>query len=246
VGNISVEHFEDGVSLFTIDRPHKRNAICSKTAIELQQAFAEFDSSAQRVAVITGRGDVAFTAGADVNDVPELWRCIPTAGIATEKPVIGAIAGWCVGGGVVLAAMCDLLVVAENTRFSYPEAKLGLTHGMIATLACRVPHKVAMEIIMLGTTLEARRAYDVGFVNRVVPTGTQVDTALSMARELAQMAPLVLKTLKRFVVDSVLPLSPSEQMARARRQLEVVAKSEDFQEGLRAFEQKRKPIFNGR
>lgn len=246
MGNISVEHFEDGVSLFTIDRPHKRNAICSKTAIELQQAFAEFDSSAQRVAVITGRGDVAFTAGADVNDVPELWRCIPTAGIATEKPVIGAIAGWCVGGGVVLAAMCDLLVVAENTRFSYPEAKLGLTHGMIATLACRVPHKVAMEIIMLGTTLEARRAYDVGFVNRVVPTGTQVDTALSMARELAQMAPLVLKTLKRFVVDSVLPLSPSEQMARARRQLEVVAKSEDFQEGLRAFEQKRKPIFNGR
>lgn len=245
MANITVEHFEDGVSLFTIDRPNKRNAICSQTAIELQNAFAEFDASAQRVAVITGRGDVAFTAGADVNDVPELWRCIPTAGIATEKPVIGAIGGWCVGGGVVLAAMCDLLVVAENAKFSYPEAKLGLTHGMIATIAGRVPHKVAMEIILLGTTLEAQRAYDVGFVNRVVPTGQQVEAALAMARELSVMAPLVLKTLKRFVVDSVLPISPSEQFARARRQLEIVAKSEDFQEGLHAYQEKRQPVFKG-
>ena len=245
MANIAVDHFEDGVSLFTIDRPNKRNAICSQTAIELQNAFAAFDASDQRVAVITGRGDVAFTAGADVNDVPELWRCIPTAGIATEKPVIGAIGGWCVGGGVVLAAMCDLLVVAENAKFSYPEAKLGLTHGMIATLAGRVPHKVAMEIILLGTTLEAQRAYDVGFVNRVVPTGQQVEAALAMARELAVMAPLVLKTLKRFVVDSVLPISPSEQFARARRQLEIVAKSEDFQEGLHAYQEKRQPVFKG-
>jgi enoyl-CoA hydratase len=245
MSNITVENYDDGVTLLTIDRPEKRNAICSKTAIELQNAFAEFDASEQRVAVLTGRGDVAFTAGADVNDVPELWRCIPTAGVATEKPVIGAVGGWCVGGGVVLAAMCDLLVVAENAKFSYPEAKLGLTHGMIATLAGRVPHKVAMEIILLGTTLEAKRAYDVGFVNRVVPTGQQVQAALEMARELAVMAPLVLKTLKRFVVDSVLPLSPSEQFARSKRQLEIVANSEDFQEGLKAYQEKRRPVFKG-
>lgn len=246
MSNITVENFDDGVTLLTIDRPQKRNAICSKTAIELQNAFAEFDASSQRVAVLTGRGDVAFTGGADVNDVPELWRCIPTAGVATEKPVIGAVGGWCVGGGVVLAAMCDLLVVADNAKFSYPEAKLGLTHGMIATLAGRVPHKIAMEIILLGTTLEAQRAYDVGFVNRVVPTGQQVQAALEMARELAVMAPLVLKTLKRFVVDTVLPISPSEQFARAKRQLEVVANSEDFQEGLRAYQEKRPPVFEGK
>ncbi len=246
MSNITVENFDDGVTLLTIDRPQKRNAICSKTAIDLQNAFAEFDASSQRVAVLTGRGDVAFTAGADVNDVPELWRCIPTAGVATEKPVIGAVGGWCVGGGVVLAAMCDLLVVADNAKFSYPEAKLGLTHGMIATLAGRVPHKIAMEIILLGTTLEAQRAYDVGFVNRVVPTGQQVQAALEMARELAVMAPLVLKTLKRFVVDTVLPISPSEQFARAKRQLEVVANSEDFQEGLKAYQEKRPPVFEGK
>jgi len=246
MSNITVEHKDNGVSLFTINRPNKRNAICSQTAIDIQDAFAEFDASNQRVAVITGSGDQAFTAGADVNDVPELWRCIPTAGIRTEKPVIGAIGGWCVGGGVVLAAMCDLLVVADNAKFSYPEAKLGLTHGMIATLAGRLPHKVAMEIILLGTTIEAQRAYDIGFANRVVPTGQQVQAALEMASELAVMAPLVLKTLKRFVVDSVLPISPSEQFARAKRDLEVVAKSDDFQEGLAAFEQKRPPVFQGR
>lgn len=246
MGNITVEHHANGVSLFTINRAEKRNAICSQTAVELQNAFADFDDSAQRVAVITGSGDQAFTAGADVNDVPELWRCIPTAGIHTEKPVIGAVGGWCVGGGVVLAAMCDLLVVADNAKFSYPEAKLGLTHGMIATLAGRLPHKVAMEIILLGTTLDAKRAYDVGFVNRVVPTGQQVQTALEMGAELAVMAPLVLKTLKRFVVNSVLPISPSEQFARAKRELEVVAQSDDFQEGLAAFQQKRAPVFQGK
>ena len=244
--HITVDHFDNGVTLFTINKPNKRNAICSQTAVELQTAFAAFDASNQRVAVITGSGDIAFTSGADVNDVPELWRCIPSAGIATEKPVIGAVGGWCVGGGVVLAAMCDLLVVAENAKFSYPEAKLGLTHGMIATLAGRLPHKVAMEIILLGTTLQANRAYEVGFANRVVPTGQQVQSALEMAGELAVMAPLVLRTLKRFVIDSVLPISPSEQFARAKRDLEIVANSEDFQEGLAAFEQKRTPVFKGR
>jgi len=245
VSNISVQNFPDGVSLFTIEREARRNAICSRTAIELQKAFAEFDRSEQRVAVITGRGDKAFTAGADVDDVPELWRCIPTAGIATEKPIIAAVGGWCVGGGVVLAAMCDLMVVAENAKFSYPEARLGLTHGMIATLAGRLPHKVAMEMILLGTAMDANRAYEVGFANRVVPVGQQVDAALDMARELARSAPLVLKTLKRFVVNSVLPISPSEQMARARRDLEVVATSEDFQEGLAAWQEKRPPVFRG-
>ena len=125
MSTILVENFEDGVTLFTINRPERRNAICSRTAVALQQAFAEFDQSDQRVAVITGSGDLAFSAGADVNDVPELWRCIPTVGITTEKPVIAAIGGWCVGGALVLATMCDLIVAAENANFSYPEAKLG-------------------------------------------------------------------------------------------------------------------------
>lgn len=243
---ILVQHFDDGTSLFTINRPERRNAICSKTAEELQAAFDDFDRSPQKVAVITGAGDIAFSAGADVSDVPEFWRCVPTVGITTEKPVVAAVAGWCVGGAMLIPMMSDLAVVAENTKFSYPEAKLGLTQGMIATMAARVPHKVAMEVLLLGRILEAQRALDVGFVNEVVPVGRQVERALEIARELAGMAPLVLKTLKRFVTESVLPRSYSEQMAITKRHLEVVARSHDLQEGFASYKEKRAPVFQGR
>lgn len=234
------------VTLFTINRPARRNAICSKTAIELQQAFAEFDRSEQKVAVITGAGNEAFSAGADVSDVPELWRCVPTVGITTEKPVIAAVAGWCVGGGMIVSMMSDLTVAAENARFSYPEAKLGLTQGMIAGLAGRIPHKVAMEIMLLARVIDARRAYDVGMVNQVVPVGTQVEVALGMAQEMALMAPLVLKTLKRFVTTQVLASGPTEDFARAKRDIEIVANSEDCVEGFASYREKRAPVFMGR
>jgi anaerobic selenocysteine-containing dehydrogenase len=126
------------VTLFTINRPQRKNAICKDTALELQAGFTEFDRSAQRVAVITGAGDDAFSAGADVGNLPELWRCIPGAGFSTDKPIIAATAGWVVGGAMVLTMMCDLLVAADNSKFSYPEARLGFTGGMIAGLAARL------------------------------------------------------------------------------------------------------------
>ncbi|GAD24567.1 enoyl-CoA hydratase/isomerase family protein [Acidovorax sp. MR-S7] len=243
---ITVRDYDDGVTLFTINRPERRNAICSRTAIELQNAFAAFDKSSQKVAVITGAGNEAFSAGADVNDVPELWRCIPTAGVGTEKPIVAAVAGWCVGGGILLPMMSDLVVAAENTKFSYPEAKLGLTQGMIAAMAARIPHKVAMEVMILARILDAKRAKEVGFINDVVPVGEQVDAALAMARELAGMAPLVIKTIKRFVTNSILPIGPSEHMARARRDLEIVSTSHDYQEGFASYKEKRTPVFQGR
>jgi enoyl-CoA hydratase len=243
---ILVDHRDDGITLITINRPERRNAICSKTAIELQQALTAFDASGQRVAVLTGAGDAAFSAGADVSDVPELWRCIPTVGVDTDKPIIAAVAGWCVGGGMILPMMCDLVVAAENTRFSYPEAKLGLTQGMIAGLAARIPHKIAMEMMLRAKVITARRAYEVGLINEVVPTGTQVDAALEMAREIAAMAPLVLATMKRFVVRDILPAGPTEKFGRYRREAEVVARSEDCAEGFASYREKRPPVFQGR
>jgi enoyl-CoA hydratase/carnithine racemase len=243
---VQVINNPDGTTLITINRPARKNAICAITARELQQAFAEFDQSEQRVAVLTGAGNDAFSAGADVTNLPELWRCVPTVGITTDKPVIAAVGGWCVGGALVVAMMCDLLVTADNGKFSYPEAKLGFTGGLISALPTRIPHKIAMELIMLCRTIDAKRAYDVGFANEVVPVGQQVEAALAMARELATFAPLVLRTLKRFVVDDVMPQGPSEKMGRAMRDLGMVRDSQDGQEGARAFKEKRAPKWVGR
>ena len=243
---ILVTNNDDGTTVIAINRPDRRNAICAQTAIELQQAFATFDKSSQKVAVLTGSGDESFSGGADVTDLPELWRCVPTVGIATEKPVIAAVGGWCVGGALVVAMMCDLLVAAENAKFSYPEARLGFTGGMIAGLAARIPHKIAMELILLCRVFDVKRAYEVGLVNEVVPVGQQVNAALAMAREMTGMSPMVLTTLKRFVVEGVLAQGPSERMARAGRDLGLVRDSEDASEALAAFKEKRKPRFTGK
>ena len=243
---VLLTHHDDGTTLITINRPERRNAIFAQTAIELQQAFAEFDHSPQKVAVVTGSGDAAFSSGADVSSLPELWRCIPTLGITTEKPVIAAVAGHCVGGALVMTMMCDLLVAADNAKFSYPEAALGFTGGLIASLAARIPHKVAMEMLLLCRTLDARRAYEVGFANEVAPVGQQVTRALALAREMTAFSPMVLRTLKRFVNDGVMAQGPSERMARANRDLAMVRESDDAREAKLAFAQKRKPQFTGR
>ena len=234
------------VTLFTINRPNRKNAICKDTALELQAGFAEFDASEQRVAVITGTGTDAFSSGADVSNLPELWRCIPGAGFTTDKPIIAATAGWVVGGAMVLTMMCDLLVAADNTKFSYPEARLGFTGGMIAGLAARIPHKIAMDIMLLGRTIDAQRAYNVGLATDVVPVGQQLETAMQQAQTLANSSPLVLQTIKRFVNQQVLPKSPSEAMAETLRQLNVVRDSDDFKEGIAAFREKRVPSYTGR
>jgi len=233
------------VSLIRINRPDKLNAISSAVALELQTAFRAFDASDQRVAIISAAGERAFTAGADVNDLPELWRCIPGVGFTTDKPVIAAASGWCVGGGVVLVMMCDLLVAAESTVFYYPEAKLGTTGGMISSLVTRMPHHLAMEMMLLASKISAQRAYEVGFVNRLVPDGQHEAEALRMAEELLDQAPLVLGALKR-LANEILPEGPIERMVATSQAIARVRASEDMQEGIRAYKEKRKPAFRGR
>jgi enoyl-CoA hydratase len=234
------------VTIVSINRPEKLNAINKAVAIELQQAFAEFDRSAQRVAILTGAGGRAFSAGADVTDLPELWRCVPTVGIATDKPIVAVVAGWCIGGGLVMAMMCDLLVAAENARFSYPEGKVGITGGMIAGLAARIPHKIAMEIMLVGEPIDARRAYETGLANRIVSNGTEIDEAVALALKICDLAPLPLATMKRFVNEHVLPKGPAELAARFGAELAAVRNSADAAEGVRAFKERRKPRYEGR
>jgi enoyl-CoA hydratase len=117
---------------------------------------------------------------------------------------------------------------------------------MIAGLAARIPHKVAMDMILRCRTVDAKRAYEVGLVSEITPVGKQVEVAMQQAEELTQSAPLVLRTLKRFVNQYLMPKGPSEMMAEALRQLNAVRESNDIKEGVAAFKEKRKPLYTGR
>lgn len=233
------------VRIITINRPDARNAIDRQTALDLQAAFVDFEQSAQRVAVLTGAGDKAFSAGADIKDPPEIWRIMPGVGFESEKPIICAVTGWCIGGALMTMVMSDLCVASSTARFSYPEARIGITGGVAAALANRIPHKIAMEILLLGRPLDATRAYEAGLVNSVVEPGCHLDAAFEMAEELAGLAPLVLHTIKRFV-RKTLPKSPSELMLEAQMEIGAIAVSADKREGELAFKEKRVPQFTGK
>jgi enoyl-CoA hydratase len=230
-------------TVFTIDRPGKMNAISAGVALDLQAGFAEFDASDATVAIITGAGTKAFSAGADLNDMPEIWRCFPTMGITTQKPIIVAVEGWCIGGALMMTALSDLCVASRSAKFSYPEGRIGLTMGVGPALAKRLPHKIAMEMLLLGNTFTADRAHDVGLVNRVTEDGEALNGALELAERLTTMAPMVLKTIKSTVNDHILTPTPSEVMFRRQAEIDIMLKSRDYAEGIAAFNEGRAPHF---
>lgn len=236
-----------GIAEIRIDRAEKYNVITHDVVRELAAAWQRFkDSDEDRVAILYAAGERAFTAGADLRDIPhDLWKAIPGVGIQIDKPIIAVTAGLVVGGGLVLVQFADLAVAADNSVFSYPEAKVGFSGGLISSLAARIPHKLAMELLLVGGSISAQRAYEAGLVNRVVPVGQQLDTARELAAQIAANAPLVTQTLKRFVGE-VIPKGPTEAAGIARAQIEAINASEDFHEGISAFTQKRAPQFVGR
>lgn len=235
----------DGIAEITINRPEKYNVLTHEVVAGLRAAWERFNASDDRVAILAGAGEKAFTAGANLRDIPhDLWRAIPGAGIAVDKPIIAATAGLVVGGGLVLVQFADLAIAADNTVFSYPEAKIGFSGGLISSLAARIPHKVAMELLLVGGRIDASRAYEVGLVNRVVPLGQELAAARELAAQIAANAPLVVQLLKRFV-GQVIAKGPTEVAAIARAEIEKINTSADFHEGIAAFVEKRPPLFSG-
>jgi len=237
---------QDRIAVITLSRESRMNALNEQLITELQAAWQRFEQGEDRVCVLHAAGDRAWSVGADVKAPPkEMWQGVPSVGVQVSKPIIAAVHGWCIGGAYCIVQMCDLVVASANTIFKYPEAQLGFTGGLIASAVARIPHKIAMEFMMLGEDFDAQRALQAGMVNKVVAVGEERTAALEWAKILAESAPLVLETTKQFSLQTM-NQSPAEAGAISREQLLKVRNSEDGKEGGQAFAEKRTPQFKGR
>ncbi|MEU6577273.1 enoyl-CoA hydratase/isomerase family protein [Streptomyces sp. NPDC046805] len=208
----------DGVAVLTIDRPNKKNALSRAMAESLAQAWIKFDEGNDRVALLKGAG-ADFTAGIDVGDAPAEPSWAPNLGVATSKPIIVAIDGWCIGAGMMLLQQADLAVAAHTAKFRYPEAKFGLSRGMAAGLATKVPHKIAMEILLIGRVHTPEEFARAGLLNAVVDSDQLESTAMAWAREIASADQDVVRYLKQGVLDTV-PRGPGEHAAHTVWEIE--------------------------
>ncbi len=256
--NLLVER-DGAVATLTINRPHVLNALNRSTLADLRQALAEVKEDGQvRVVIITGAGDKAFVAGADIGELavlsPALGREHALAGqevfdrIETlGKPVIAAINGYALGGGCELAMACTLRIAAEGAKLGQPEIKLGILPGYGGTQ--RLPRLVgkgrAMEMMLTGAPIPAAEAERIGLVNRVVPRATLLEEAKRLAIDLAGQAPLAVRYILTAVnAGTEMPLA--DACGYEATLFGLIASSEDMREGTRAFLEKRTPAFTGR
>lgn len=251
---VNVERF-DGTVVVTIDRPERRNALDGETVSLVGTAFAaaEADDSA-RVVVLTGAGEQAFCAGMDLKEFVAGKRQARPAGPGLEvfmsrcypKPVIAAVNGLAVGGGLELVMACDIAIAAEQAIFAVPEVRRGLVGAGCSTrLAGRVPPAVAFEMTFTGAPISATRAQALGLVNEVVPAGGALGRALAVAEAISRNAPLALRVTKELIWDEIGSHDAAEWAAIRSRAAPVFA-SEDAREGARAFAEKRDPVWTGR
>jgi len=245
---------EDGVAWLVIDRPEARNAINRAVGAGLWDGFRRFEADpAAAVLVLTGAGDAAFCAGADLKEMAALGMTVPPRDMAPHlgrnlqvtKPVIAAVNGVALGGGFLLAQMCDLCVAAESARFGITEARWGRGAPWAAPLPWLVPPRVALELLLTAEPIGARRAYEVGLVNRVVPDAALREEAGRLAATVAANAPLSVRAAKA-MVHAAAGRDLGEALDEGWRLFEPVYLSEDAQEGPRAFLEKRPPVWKGR
>ena len=240
---------EDRIAQVVLDRPAKRNAINRQMRAELYAAFQDIrDNDAVWVAVLTGNGGV-FSSG---HDLSEPLEGTPTVDdlyalqAELRKPVIAAISGACLAQGVGLALSCDIRIADETAMFGWPQVRRGIASISGPTmLARRVPLNIAMEILLTGDPLDAATAGRIFLVNRVVPAGQALDVALELAGRIASNAPLAVRSMKDAVIRT-LGLPQDEAFRIAAELLARLEETEDAHEGMRAFLEKRDPVWRGR
>lgn len=238
---ISYESKND-IAHIRLCRADRRNAINTEMSARLHEAWKRFEHSSDRVALLTADGE-HFCAGVDLADAsPQAWKGVPNVGVPLSKPLVVATSGWTVGAGFTLTMMSDICIADDTTRFLFPEAKAGIFGGITASLVSRIPHKIAMEFLMMAEPLAAQRAYEVGLVNRVVDKGTHQEAALEYAEKLARLSPAVLRTIK-LAVARTLPRSPAETAYPDMGELNDLMTGPDAVEGVAAFKEKREPRF---
>ena len=245
----------DHVAIVTINRPEVMNSLTREMLTGLDAAFEDFNAEPELwVAILTGAGRKAFSAGMDLKEAIPLITSGDEMGYEDHtkrqfsdvfKPIIAAVNGHCVAGGMEMLQGTDLRIAAEHATFGLGEVRWGIipTGGSHVRLPRQIPWAVAMELLLTGEPIDAQRAYEIGLVNRVVPFDDLLPSALELAEKICKNGPLAVQTAKEIAVRSLAQESGFvlEKALGAR-----VLQSADAQEGPRAFSEKRPPRFTGR
>jgi enoyl-CoA hydratase/carnithine racemase len=244
------------IATVTLDRPEVYNALSPALVAELSDALTALDTRDEVRAVVLTGGPTFFAAGADIRAMMDVsavdlmaseraprWLAVTQF----TKPLIAAVNGYVLGGGCELMLMCDVIIAGDGARFGQPEVNLGILGGAGATQRWprTVGKYVAMEVNLLGEFIDARRAYRLGLVNRIVPSEATIRVAQDLARRVAEKPPLAVKLIKQSV-DRALEVGLADGLVFERRGFHLLFATEDKREGMAAFVDKRDPNFEGR